>query len=250
MRKHGALVSVIIVAGLSVYAAEKPSDILDLSRWKLTLPITRPGEKLPIEIHQPELSDFEKPDYFFANNASSSVVFRAYCTNTTTSNSKYPRCELREMTGHREKAKWSTSDGILHRMTMTQAITAVPPVKKHVVAGQIHDANDDVIMIRLEDRKLFVERNKFGDVVLDRNYELGTKFTVKIDAYDDHIKVSYNDELKMDWEYSNNCCYFKAGCYVQSNTGKGDNPESYGEVIIYNLKVEHIMTSSMHHETS
>ena len=131
---------------------------------------------------------------------------------------------------------------MLHRMTVTQAITAVPPIKKHVVSAQIHNAGDDVIMIRLEGNKLFVERNRFGDVTLDAEYKLGTKFIIKIEACDDHIKVWYNDSLKMDWEVSRTGCYFKAGCYTQSNTSKGDKPESYGEVVIYDLKVTHTKT--------
>ena len=249
MRRLGSLASVIVVACFSVHAVENPSDILDLSRWKLTLPYAKPGGTAPIEIHQPVLSEFKNPACFFVNSSNNGVVFRAYCAGTTTKNSKYPRCELREMAGSKVKAKWSTSDGVLHRMTITQAITATPPVKKHVVAGQIHDAGDDVIMIRLEDRRLFVERNKFGDVILDQNYKLGTKFTVKIEAHDGHIKVWYDAELKMDWEYSKDGCYFKAGCYTQSNTSKGDDPESYGEVLIYSLKVEHIMPSTRHKDT-
>ena len=43
----------------------------------------------------------------------------------------------------------------------------------------------------------------------------------------------------MDWEVDTTGCYFKAGCYTQSNESKGDKPESYGEVVIYKLVVEH-----------
>jgi len=34
-------------------------------------------------------------------------------------------------------------------------------------------------------------------------------------------------------------CYFKAGCYTQSNTDKGDTPKSCGEVVMYGLEVTH-----------
>ncbi|MBF0197973.1 MAG: polysaccharide lyase family 7 protein [Planctomycetes bacterium] len=235
----------IFTTGPVVYTTEKPSDIVDLSQWKLTLPYFKPGTKSAIEILQPELHDYQNAKCFFVNKADNSLVFRAHCTDTTTKSSKYPRCELREMQGGKlnnakqKKAQWSTSDGKLHRMTLVQAITSVPNVKKHVVAGQIHDADDDVIMIRLEARKLFVERNKFGDVTLDQDYRLGSKFTIRIDAYDGFIKVWYNGVLKMEWEYARDKCYFKAGCYTQSNTSKGDKPESYGEVVIHKLVMEH-----------
>ncbi|VGO19358.1 polysaccharide lyase family 7 protein [Pontiella sulfatireligans] len=226
---------------------EHPAEVLDLQLWKLTLPYARENGKKPLEIFQPNLAGFQNPICFFVNKERDGVVFRAHCSEVTTKNSSYPRCELREMAGrkakravHKEKAAWATDDGVLHRMTVTQAITALPPVKSHVVCAQIHDAGDDLIMIRLEDRKLFVERNRFGDVLLDADYELGTRFTVKIEASDGHVRVWYNDVLKMDWERSKKKCYFKAGCYTQSNTSKGDAPESYGEVVIYQLKVEHL----------
>ena len=216
-----------------------PSDILDLSRWKLTLPYPSGGEAT--DIFQSELDTFERNDCFFVDHSVSGVVFRAHCAGATTRNSKYPRCELREMTkSASQRADWSNSDRDIHRMTIHQAITAVPPVKKHVVAGQIHDADDDVVMILLQNRKLSVSRNKFEKVVLDENYQLGTPFRIKIEAYDGHIKIWYDGTLMMDWEYTAYGCYFKAGCYTQSNTSKGDEPESYGEVVIYDLNVEHV----------
>ena len=99
-------------------------------------------------------------------------------------------------------------------------------------------------MIRLEDKNLFIERNKLDGVVLDADYKLGAKFTVKIEAAAGHIKVWYNDSLKMDWAVVKTGCYFKAGCYTQSNAKRGDSPESCGEVVIYNLLVEHLNPAS------
>ena len=247
MAKTSPLALLLLCALTTAQSAEPlPSSVLDLSRWKLTVPYPKPGGKAPLEIMQPDLATFQNPTCFFVNEKGDGVVFRAHCTTATTKNSSYPRSELREMAGrkpgrvkHKIKAKWGTNDGAIHRMTITQAITALPPVKSHVVAGQIHDAGDDVMMIRLEGKKLFIERNKVGDVMLDANYKLGAKFVVRLEASDGHIRVWYNDALKMDWEKTANGCYFKAGCYTQSNTAKGDKSESYGEVVIYDLKVEH-----------
>ena len=135
--------------------------------------------------------------------------------------------------------QWGTNDGKVHTLIINQAITSLPSVKPHLVSAQIHDAKDDLIMVRLEGRKLFVERNKVGNVILNPNYVLGTRFDLKIVASENHVKVYYNDELKMDWEVAAKGCYFKTGCYTQSNESKGDKPDSYGEVIIYKLVVEH-----------
>lgn len=60
-----------------------------------------------------------------------------------------------------------------------------------------------------------------------------------IQAGDGHIKVWHNDELAMTWKASRKSCYFKAGCYTQSNPSKGDAAESFGEVVLYRLQVEH-----------
>ena len=228
-------------------SARVPSEVLDLGCWKITLPYDGDREGHPLEISQPALAGFQNPTCFFVNAAGDGVVFRANCTSVSTKKSSYPRSELREMGREnpgKVKAGWSTSDGMLHRMTVTEAITAVPPVKKHVVSAQIHNAKDDVLMIRLEDKNLFIERNKLEHVVLDADYKLGAKFTVRMEAVNGHIKVWYNDSLKMDWAVVKKGCYFKAGCYTQSNPDRGDSPESYGEVVIYKLIVEHLESTA------
>jgi poly(beta-D-mannuronate) lyase len=126
-------------------------------------------------------------------------------------------------------------------MTIKQAITHRPDVKKHVVAGQIHDGDDDVLMIRLEDKNLFVESRGEGVLTLDPAYIEGATFTVVITALKDGIYVRYNDGPdKKALTGTFNGCYFKAGCYTQSNLSKGDKDTSYGEVVIYELKVDHV----------
>ena len=225
----------------SLTASEKlPADVLDLSCWKITMPFSSENKKgKALEIKHPDFLKYKAPNNFFVNKQEDGVVFRAHCTNATTKSSKYPRCELREMKSDgKTKASWSTVTG-KHTMNVTLAITAIPPVKRHVVCAQIHDAKDDLMMVRLEGKKLFIERNKIGDVMLEANYKLGARFKIKIEASNGHVKVWYNDELKMNWPVNADGCYFKTGCYTQSNPSKGDKPESYGEVIIYNLSVKH-----------
>jgi len=221
-------------------AAEVPAKVLDLSCWKLTLPVDTDHPGRPDEIIHPELNVFADPERFFVHDASDGVVFRAACGGAATKGSKYPRCELREMTSHGEtEAAWGTDDGSTHTMTLALAITKTPAVKKHVVCAQIHDARDDVMMVRLEGKTLFIERNKVGDVDLDSDYALETPFDLKIQAGDGRIRVWYDDALKMDWQASRAGCYFKAGCYTQSNPDKGDAPDSCGEVVIRRLQIDH-----------
>lgn len=226
---------------LSVASAEKvPAKTLDLLAWKLTLPIVKVGQKSAVEVKQPGLMSFSNPGYFYTDEKDMGVVFRASCGGNTTPNSKYPRCELREMTGDgRGRASWETGGKEVHTMTMRVAITHTPEVKPHVVCAQIHDSEDDLIMVRLEGKHLFVERKPHEDVSINRDYVLGTPFDLKIEAQNGGVKVWYNGSQKMDWEVDAKGCYFKAGCYTQSNIQKGDSEKAYGEVKIYSLEVKH-----------
>ncbi len=223
-------------------AGSYPAERLDLTNWKITLPIADPTKSAfsPLEVLQPRLATYSHPIHFHLTAAKDAVVFQAHAGGVTTSNSGYPRSELREMANDgKDNASWSTTTGT-HTMTITQTITHLPEVKPHVVAGQIHDSGDDVIMVRLERNKLFVEGGGRDLGTLETNYQLGTRFTVKIVATGGRIRVSYNDVQKVDLAASiSSGCYFKAGAYTQSNTSKGDLPTAYGEVIIHDLKVMH-----------
>ena len=216
-----------------------PSDILNLTNWKLTLPVDTSHAGSPDEYKQPELDGYQDANYFHVNSAKDGVVFKAHCGGYTTSGSGYPRSELREMTSNGSaNASWSTTSGT-HTMEIRQMVTHLPVAKPHVVVGQIHDANDDVIVFRLEGTKLFVDQNGVNGPVLTSNYQLGTVFTVKFVAKNGGVECYYNGQYIYTYQVSTSGCYFKAGCYTQSNTSKGDAASAYGEVVIYNVTVSH-----------
>jgi poly(beta-D-mannuronate) lyase len=139
----------------------------------------------------------------------------------------------------RREAGWTNTSG-RHIMTISQAITATPRAKPHVVAGQIHDAEDDVAMIRLEGRRLFVESDGKDVGLLDPYYRLGTRFTVSIIASPRGVGVIYNGRRTVRTAEVGRGWYFKAGCYPQSNPERGDLPTAYGEVVIYALTGRHL----------
>ena len=212
-----------------------PAGIINLTNWKLTLPS---GDDEAAEIKQPKLMQFRDPRYFHVDAIGDGVVFRAPVGGATTGNSEYPRSELREMTaGGKKEASWSGDSGT-HVMTISQAITAVPQGKPQVVAGQIHDDEDDVIMVRLNGSKLFVESDGREVGVLDPAYRLGTRFTVQIVATQGRIRVTYNGIKTVGMEHDGSDYYFKAGCYTQANDDNSDEG-SYGEVVIHALTVQH-----------
>jgi len=216
-----------------------PSDVLNLTNWKLTLPVNTSHAGAPDEYLQPELNGYQNSDYFFVNNTRDGVVFTAHCGGYTTSGSGYPRSELREMTSNGSAtASWSTTSGT-HTMEIRQAVTHLPVAKPHVVVGQIHDAGDDVIVFRLEGTKLFVDQNGVNGPVLTSNYQLGQVFTVKFVARNGGVECYYNGQYIYTYSVSTSGCYFKAGCYTQSNTSKGDAATAYGQVVIYSVSVTH-----------
>lgn len=223
--------------------ASYPAQILNLTNWKETLPTGSSGH--PTEILQPQLATYKIDPWFVVSQDGRGVQFRAPVNGITTSGSSYPRSELREMTNNgQSQASWSSTSGT-HTMTIDEAITAVPKTKRHIVAGQIHDASDDVIVIRLEYPKLFVDINGTTGPTLDANYTLGKRFTVKFVVNGGKTNIYYNGSgtaaYTLSQSYSG--AYFKAGAYTQSNCTKEASSDctssNYGEVIIYNVTVTH-----------
>lgn len=232
----------LLIASLAATCSAEvhPADILDLETWKLTLPYDtqRPGD--PDEVLMPELARFADASCFFATESGDAVIFRASCDGEQTENSKYPRSELREMDfSGEDEASWSVEGGDIHSLELELAITQLPKRKQHVVCMQIHDDLDDLLMVRLEDHKLFIERSNAKDVRLDSAYKLGERFTLRLVASEGRIKAWYNGKPKMDWKVNNRGCYFKAGCYTQSNYKIEQQEGSYGEVVVYRLELLH-----------
>jgi hypothetical protein len=239
------MVLVLLYSNSSAQAAcSYPSQVLDLTNWKETLPTGTSGS--PTEIVQATLASYSMDPYFHPNSTCDGVVFRAPVNGVTTSGSSYPRSELREMTNNGQtKASWSTTSGT-NTLFIDQAITAVPKTKKHIVAGQIHDAEDDVIVIRLEYPKLFIDINGNDGPTLDANYTLGKRFTVKFVSNGGKINIYYNGSATPAYTLakSGSGNYFKAGAYTQSNCETEESSElcsadNYGEVVIYQLEVSH-----------
>jgi poly(beta-D-mannuronate) lyase len=223
--------------------AQYPADVFDMSIFKVTLPIGSQGS--PTEIKPPDILTYVHDDYFHLNEARNGVVFMAHCGGVSTSNSGYPRSELREMTSSGDRAAWSTSSGT-HTMWVKQAVTHLPDLKRHVTCAQIHGSDDDIMQIRLEHSKLFIEWDGNDGPALETDYQLGTVFTVKLVASGGKIDVYYNESTTSSGSYSTSQsgCYFKAGCYTQASVNveyHGQYPQAseYGEVVIYDLKVTH-----------
>lgn len=236
-------VGVLAAAGMTSASAALPSQILDLSNWKLTVPVDADGSGAADEITQPRLATYSSD--FFKDDGSGGVAFMAPVGGATTRGSAFPRSELREMSGGQEAA-WSAHDGYLHTMTLSQAITHTPPNKPDVVAAQIHDTgdatlkSDDIVEIKLSGRRLFVESEAREVALLTDNYTLGDRYTVVISADPTGVDVTYNGDRKLTNYWPDSTAggwYFKAGAYTHSNLAS--DAGTFGRSVIYGLSVQH-----------
>jgi len=206
----------------------KPSQVLDLAYWKINLPAHNK------QVTQPQLSNFHD-DAFRVVGA---VQFTVMCNGEAQPGSKYPRSELREMNADGSNASWSSTSGI-HRMDLTQRINHLPVVKPHLVCGQIHSATEYLILVGIDSNRLYVRYIDEVIGILDDDYHLGTYFNMTIQASQGYVDVFYNNAHKVHYPMDKQGCYFKAGCYLQSNTNMGDMPTAYGQVEISRLVVSH-----------
>jgi hypothetical protein len=235
-----------ILTGNQAMPVIYPSNILNLTNWKVTLPIDDNGMQTgsAIEIDQPQLDTFSINPYFMDDSDYSGVIFNANCGGATTSGSGYPRSELREMTDNgSELASWASSDET-SIMEIDQAVTHLPVVKPQIVVGQIHGPSDDIITFRLEGSHLFMDHNGTEGTTLDNNYVLGTRFKAKFVVSNNEVQSYYNGVLMETYPITFTGAYFKAGAYVQSsckgsNKVSGESCDAYGEVVIYNVTISH-----------
>jgi len=142
------------------------------------------------------------------------------------------------------KASWSTSSGT-SVMRWSEAIMSLPKGKQEVVAGQIHDSQSDVVTIKLDKTRLFVDHGTSDGATLDEHYQLGTRFTVEFVVADNEIKTYFNGRLADRYPKSDTGLYFKVGAYAQSNcaTEATHHPRcassDYAEVDLYRVAVAH-----------
>lgn len=219
-----------------------PANILNLNPFKLTLPTglfaNLPQNGVPDEIHQPELSSYTD-EYFYRKG--SGVIFHAPVGGIVQSGSKYPRCELREMSlDGSQLASWSPSVG-RHTMTLVQQVIALPKNKPEAVIGQIHDATGFVLLIWARGHADGINADLIARSITGFDVPLQT-FVIGTSVLTTHIEVvkgriNVNDGA-FDTDWPTGGCYFKTGCYVQSNLST-DAASEYGEVLTRNIAITH-----------
>tara|TARA_B100000929_G_C15459209_1_gene403931 strand:- start:404 stop:1309 length:906 start_codon:yes stop_codon:yes gene_type:complete len=160
---------------------------IDLSNWKVTLPIGNPSEVEP-----PEILDYATNEtlkrFMYNDSTDGSLVFYTY-PESSTANSSYSRTELREQMQPGSNAKnWTFEEGGRMRGTLS-----VPEISKdadgdfhRVIIMQIHGRLTD------EQRDLIGEDDNNAPPILkiywnDGKVRVKTKVLKDLDASDEEI---------------------------------------------------------------
>jgi hypothetical protein len=236
---------------------------MNLKLWKMHLPIDNNGLKVGNAKQVTNLVGFTYPPYFL-QNADGSLTFSAPVDGAkTSSNTKYARSELREMSlkadgSQGPEAAWTLKTG--GTMVVTTQVDRVPTLKDgkpgRVVIGQIHGADDELVRLYRQSDGLV---NFYCDLHGTKKKEtlfqpvdakgvkakvaLGEKFSYKIVATTALVTVivtikdvEYKVSFKPISVWTKDKFYFKAGIYLGVNATQGTGD---GQVTLWDAEVTH-----------
>ncbi|MEO1260142.1 MAG: polysaccharide lyase family 7 protein [Bacteroidota bacterium] len=247
---------------------------IDLSNWKVTLPIGNPTEVKPPEIENYATNNLLK-DFMYNDSTDGSLVFYTH-PGASTANSSYSRTELREqMVPGSNNTNWTFSQGGRMKGTLSvPEISEDADGKPHrVIIMQIHGrltdeqrdliGEDDnnappVLKIYWTDGKVRVKTKELkninttepeilytdawtDDEGFNFSENVGTaKFTLEIIASEGKMEIILNEEESVVYEnihlqkWGVFENYFKAGNYLVT-TDEG----AFSKVKYYDLEVSH-----------
>ena len=247
---------------------------IDLSNWKVTLPIGNPTEVKPPEILNYATNETLKP-FMYNDSINGALVFYTY-PGASTTNSSYSRTELREqMVPGSNNTNWTfaqggnmkgtlsmddiskESDGDYHR-TMVMQIhgrltneqrdligendnNAPPMLKIYWQKGYIRAVVKALKDMAVSDKEiLFTDAWTDGESYTFSQYVGFDKFTLEVKASDGRMEVILNENEMKVFEgvhiekWGVFENYFKAGNYLVTK-----DEGAYAVVKYYDLKVTH-----------
>lgn len=220
--------------------------MIDLATWNLSVPVGTP----PATIDTPRLLQGFKNTYFHSDTGT--LFFWTPVTGSTTANAIYPRTELRETRADGSLRNWLYPSANNY-LNATLAVNKVPSSGK-IVIGQIHAFKSQQPLLKLEfqykaskqkGHLVAKVRNRPNDtqplvVTLAENVPLAKNFTYVINLTPGgtlNIKAAsgqWSRQISTTWR--DKPLYFKAGAYVQDNTG---NSAEGGQVTFSKLDIDH-----------
>ncbi|MDB5048771.1 MAG: Alginate lyase 2 [Fibrobacteres bacterium] len=242
----GILSGTALSAGAALDPAKAPGGNFTLSMWTLQLPLASGGS-----VEQIKGADLMAgyTSTYFSTGTDGSMTFWCPVTGGTTPNSHYPRSELREVWPGGE---WKF-DGH-HVLTAKCRVTKVPD-NGLLIFGQIHGnlTGSEIVKLYWNNGAIqaAVEPNRTDEVRLGLgNFSLGDTLNYTLDMTDNKLKATVNGK-SVTYDYSaatwkTDTYYFKAGSYVQDNTGASTVG---GKVQFYSLAIEHNGVTALLHDT-
>lgn len=182
------LTAAVLLAGAvppaGAASASLPGQLIDLSRWSLTLPVAAPGGVKALTVGPAALPAYS---LLRANTSGAAVLGGALA-----------RSELREVSASGSAAAWTSATS--NNLTTRQAITHLPAAEPVSVTAQVRAGSTNLLQILADGRgrpsgtaTLCV---RFLGVLqascLDNSYVLGTAYDLSISVSAGTITVSYN----------------------------------------------------------
>lgn len=218
--------------------------MIDLATWNLSEPVGTPAAT----IDTPRLMKGYEDGYFRSGDT---LFFWAPVTGSRTDNAIYPRTELRETYANGAAHNWTYSQAD-NSLRATLSVDQVPSTGK-IVIGQIHCYGSTEPLLKLEYQ--FKEKTQTGNLVVKYRVtpssepqviQLATgvllkerfNYVIHLAATGD-ISVTAHDmqwASKLDATWNGKQLYFKAGVYVQDNTGYATEG---GAATFYKLQIAH-----------
>lgn len=220
--------------------------MIDLATWNLSVPVGSP----PYTVETTKLVDGFKDKYFHSDTGT--LYFWAPVTGTKTENAQYPRTELRETYSSGTLRNWLYPDAD-NTLYATLAVKQVPSSGK-IVIGQIHAYQSQKPMVKVEYQ--YKTSTQTGNIVAkvrmhptdDESRVITIATDVKLDqqfSYLIHLSpkgalgisaAGYQWDTNISATWSVKPLYFKAGVYVQDNTGYTSEG---GKVTFSKLDIDH-----------
>ncbi|MGE7958629.1 polysaccharide lyase family 7 protein [Pseudomonas sp. NPDC089530] len=220
--------------------------MIDLATWNLSIPVGSP----PATIDTPKLVSGFKDQYFHSDTGT--LFFWSPVTGSRTENAIYPRTELRETYSNGTLKNWTypDADNLLYA---TLAVNQVPSTGK-IVIGQIHAYNSTRPLVKVEYQyktstqrgnivakvRMRPEDTESRVIIVAENVPLDREFSYLI-----HLSpggalgisaAGYQWDTQISSTWRDKPLYFKAGVYVQDNTGYTSEG---GKVTFYKLDIDH-----------
>ncbi|QJP10518.1 polysaccharide lyase family 7 protein [Pseudomonas multiresinivorans] len=229
--------------------------MIDLSTWNLSVPT----DPRPTEVTTEQIARGYQSRYFKRDG--SQLVFWVPVTGSHTSDSVYPRSELRETTTAGEVANWFYNQGD-NELRVTMSVQQVPS-KNKIIIGQIHSRSpytgDGEPLVKLQyhylptlesgrlealvrnhpDDKASINVPLIDNIALDQTFNYSLRVTsvgnlaIRVETSDGRANY-YRKILSTTW--SKQLLYFKAGAYINDNYG---NSSEGARVTVFHLNMAH-----------